>query len=114
MDAAVAIYQKDYYGKVGVARSPGANVVLFDAAVNSGVSRSIRWAESVCGLPLSQSSVPSKTLIEAINAMKPVIFIEKFQNVRMSFLQSLGTFKTFGKGWTARVIRVEKFAKSLL
>ena len=37
--------------------------------------------------------------------------IEKYQNERHNYYQSLSTFETFGRGWTRRVDEVTEKAK---
>lgn len=68
---------------------PGVDLAVYDAAVNSGVSRGIKWLKASAGS--NDHSVTVKRVCRA----------------RLSFMQSLKIWKTFGKGWGRRVADIE-------
>jgi lysozyme family protein len=98
------IYKSDYWDAVsGDAWPTGCDMSVWDAGVNSGVSRSRQWAASCLGatktwgaLAGAATALPDKTT-----------FIHSFNGKRLSFLHGLRTFLTFGHGWTTRVASVE-------
>ena len=106
-------YKKEYWDAVkGDALSSGVDYIMFDFCVNGGANRSIKLAQSAVGVAVD-GHLGSITL-SSINAMNPVVFIEKFSDAKEQFYKGLITFPTFGKGWLARVDRVENEAKNML
>lgn len=83
------IYRKNYWDAANCgAYLPGADLCLFDGAVNSGVSRAKGWAKQVTA---------------GSNAKA---FVASYCEIRLGFLKRLGTWSTFGKGWSRRVADV--------
>jgi len=83
------IYRERYWKAVGGdALEGGVDLAVFDAAVNSGVSRARKWYAS------ARLQSPTET-------------VKRFCDVRRSFLRGLSTFKVYGKGWLRRVARIE-------
>lgn len=83
------IYRKNYWDAVsGDALAAGVDLVVFDFGVNSGPARAKKYLMASLGG-------------SAVDTVKKVCA------KRMSFLRGLGTFATFGKGWTRRVTDVE-------
>ena len=79
------IYRKNYWDVVGGdSLTPGVDLAVFDPAVNSGPARAKQW------------------YARARNA-DPVVTVRNICDIRMGFLRALGTWSTFGKGWTRRV-----------
>lgn len=88
------IYKIGYWDTVGGDAIPaGPDLATFDYGVNSGPSR----GKAAYTAARAASADPA-TIAKAICAR------------RMSFLRGLGTFKTFGKGWTTRVAACEALA----
>lgn len=67
---------------------PGVDLATYDASVNSGVSRARKWLLASCGGPHH-------------------ITVKRICCKRMSFLRCLGSWATFGRGWTRRVCDIE-------
>jgi lysozyme family protein len=87
---ALAIYRKNYWDACGAYNLvPGVDLAVYDASVNSGVSRGLRWLKASVG-----SNDHSAT-------------VKKVCRARLSFMQSLAIWKTFGKGWGRRVADIE-------
>jgi lysozyme family protein len=104
-----AIYKRNYWGLVRGDELPaGVDYAVFDFAVNSGVSRAIKFLQA--GLGFTGENVDGiigdMTLGRVFEAAKAneELLITKYCGERMRFLKSLGTFPTFGKGWTRRVM----------
>lgn len=84
------IYFHRYWIPSGAAElSAPVAVVVFDAAVNSGLSRALRWFADADG--------DWREMIAR----------------RMEFLTSLSTWSSFGRGWTRRCSALLLFATSL-
>lgn len=109
---AAAIYRKNYWDAVRGDDLPrGLDLVAFDAAVNSGVSRGAKWLQSALGVP-DDGKVGPKTIAAANAAHKDAV-IDRACDLRLGFLRQLGTWKTFGKGWTRRVESVRAAASKM-
>lgn len=100
------IYQKQYWRLVrGDSLPSGLDYAVFDFGVNSGVSRAVRYLQRLVGVE-DDGIIGNETLGAVYDAAKrdeEALIINYCAN-RMIFLKSLGTFSTFGKGWTRRVI----------
>jgi lysozyme family protein len=82
------IYRKNYWLAAGCDKlRPGENLVVFDAAVNSGVGRAIEWKH------YAQDHVSYHGLS----------FIESFTAYRLDFDRSLKIWRYFGRGWATRI-----------
>ncbi|MGL6208713.1 MAG: glycoside hydrolase family 108 protein [Paracoccaceae bacterium] len=107
-----AIYKRNYWDKVrGDDLPSGLDFVAFDPAVNSGPSRGAKWLQSALGVT-ADGKIGPKTLAEAKDA-DAATAIKAACNARMSFLRSLKTWPTFGKGWSRRVADVQAKALAL-
>jgi len=54
------------------------------------------------------------TTLGAINSMDPASFVNKLCDARLSFLRGLGTWGTFGRGWSARVKDLRQYSLALI
>ncbi len=89
----------------------GIDYATFDAAVNSGPARGAKWLQRAVNVPVD-GKVGAIT-VRAAFAPDPVTVIKAICANRLGFVQSLKTFKVFGKGWTRRVAEVEALATKL-
>ena len=88
----LSIYKENYWDVVSGDSLPvGVDLATWDFGVNSGPSRAKNALASVRG--------------KGDGTM--VSLIQNLCSKRMSFLRGLGTFKTFGKGWSRRVADIE-------
>jgi lysozyme family protein len=109
---AAAIYRASYWNAVRADNLPsGIDLVVFDAAVNSGPARALRWLQASLGLPAT-GLANAATLAAAHRADQRTV-IEAFSRQRLSFLQRLSTWASFGRGWSARVAQTRKAALAL-
>lgn len=110
MDEASAIYRKLYWDKVDGDDLPaGVDYAVFDYAINSGPARAVKALQKTVGTDIDGSIGP-KTMAALDSAMKEFgeeTVIGSYCDSRLSFLKSLKTWKTFGKGWGRRVGEVE-------
>jgi lysozyme family protein len=107
---AAKIYRDAYWDACRCDELPSPlRILVFDAAVNSGCSRSIRWLQEA--MDVSQTGVVKDSLVtaaEALNIGQILDVRAKLLALRMSYLRGLRTWKTFGRGWTARLARVRE------
>ncbi|SEG61124.1 glycoside hydrolase family 108 protein [Bosea lathyri] len=96
LKAVEPIYRKYYWDAANCGRYlPGADLCVFDASVNSGVSRGKGWAAQV------KAGADARA------------FVAQFCDIRLGFLKRLGTWSTFGKGWSRRVADIRAKATTM-
>lgn len=110
---AAEIYRRDFWNKVRGDQLPeGIDLVVFDPAVNSGVSRGAKWLQKALGVK-QDGAIGAVTISAAVVSSDSVGVIKRACAARMSFLQGLGTWGTFGRGWSRRVASVEATAVAM-
>jgi lysozyme family protein len=103
------LYRRDFWEPVRGDELPmGVDLVAFDAAVNSGVSRSAKWLQRA--LEVEQDGKIGPQTIGAVENQSIENVINRALIYRMQFLQGLRTWPTFGRGWTRRVDSVRRVA----
>lgn len=101
-----SIYQTQYADKVRYDALPaGVDYAVLDAAVNSGVSRGAKWLQATIGV--AADGVVGNLTVAKAKAADPVKTIKGICTRRLSFVQGLKTWTTFGKGWSRRIAGVE-------
>jgi lysozyme family protein len=99
------LYKELYWDRIKGDKLPsGVDYCVFDAAVNSGVSRAARWLQTTVGA-VADGAIGEQTLKQVL-LTNPQMLIDKYSANRLSFLQRLSTWPTFGKGWERRVEEV--------
>ena len=107
-----AIYRAWYWQPVrGDDLPAGLDLVAFDAAVNSGPSRGAKWLQKAVGV--TQDGKIGPATIGAARQADAALAVNRACDARMGFLRSLGTWPTFGKGWTRRVDSVRAVALAM-
>lgn len=103
-DEAAAIYRRQYWDAARCDDLPGGlDYAVFDFAVNSGPSRAVRYLQKVLGV--AQDGAIGEVTIRAANARDDIPeLIADYCGARMKFVRGLSTFKTFGRGWTRRIM----------
>ncbi len=107
------IYNKSYWRLVrGDSLPVGLDYAVFDFAVNSGVSRSVRFLQRIVGVD-DDAVIGDATLNATYEAYRrdEEGLIATFCGNRLAFLRGLRTFSTFGRGWTRRVIGTQPGAQ---
>lgn len=101
-----AIYRKLYWNAISADELPaGVDLVVFDAAVNSGPGRAVRWLQIALGV--APDGVIGPRTISAAGQADANKLIRAFSRQRLGFLQRLSTWPTFGRGWSRRVRETE-------
>ena len=107
------MYKVKYWDKIrGDDLPAGVDYCVFDAAVNSGPGRAVKWLQGCVGVD-QDGGIGPKTLA-AVAAFDPKELVEDYAKRRLSFLMDLKTWPTFGKGWGRRVAEVQTSASSML
>lgn len=83
----------------------GIDYAVADFAVNSGPARAVKELQRVLGFKgAAMDGIMGQKTLAAINARNLSDLIVAYCERRMAYLRGLATFKTFGKGWTSRVM----------
>lgn len=107
------IYRLQYWDACKCDDLPaGVDYVLFDGAVNSGPTQSIKWLQRALGSVTVDGQMGQATLAAVTEHGNPSALVDIICDRRMAFLQALKTWPRFGKGWSARVASVRKTGKS--
>lgn len=110
------IYRERYWNLFNGDEMPaGVSYVVFDGAVNSGVSQSVKWLQRAL-VPVYKGVVDGlvgPATLAAIDTYGDLRqLIDRICDQRMAFLKALKTWNTFGKGWTRRVEDVRRLGKA--
>lgn len=107
LDEARAIYRADYWDRVqGDALPPPLALLAFDAAVNNGVGRAVRWLQAAVGT--APDGVLGKATLAAVAARsgQGAAVLAEFQAQRLAFMAGLPNWRIFGLGWARRLCRL--------
>jgi lysozyme family protein len=106
-------YKKNYWDKIRGDELPsGVDYAAYDLAVNSGTGRAAKYLQQIAGV--TADGVIGPRSMEAIKKCDAEGVVDEICNMRMTFLKGLGTFETFGKGWTIRVNDVKAKATEMV
>ena len=105
-------YKKNYWDRIRGDELPsGVDYAAYDLAVNSGTGRAAKYLQQIAGV--TADGVIGPRSMEAIKNCDAEDVVDEICNMRMTFLEGLGTFETFGKGWTTRVNDVKAKATEM-
>jgi len=105
-------YKKNYWDRIRGDELPsGVDYAAYDLAVNSGTGRAAKYLQQIAGV--TADGVIGPRSMEAIKKCDAEDVVDELCNMRMTFLEGLGTFETFGKGWTIRVNDVKAKATEM-
>jgi len=105
------IYRGPYWDAVrGDELAAGVDLMVFDAAVNTGRARSVRLLQAAVGVEDDGDFGPAT--LRAVTGADPVALIRRLADLRDVFYRALKTYPTFGRGWERRVAGVEHTALS--
>lgn len=109
---AAEIYRRDYWDAVqGDDLPAGLDLVAFDAAVNSGVSRGAKWLQQAVGVAVD--GVVGPATVQAARGANVAQAAQAATAARLTFLRGLRTWGTFGRGWSSRVQSVRTTALAM-
>ena len=96
------IYRRDFWDRCRCDEMPPAiRMHLFDAAVNSGPVRAIRWLQEAARV--ERDGVIGPITIREAWAADPVALVARYNGLRLDYLTDLRGWASFGRGWTRRV-----------
>lgn len=108
-DFAKAIYRRRYWDAVQADNLPDeVRFAAFDAAVNSGVTQSIKWLQAAA--EVGQDGVLGPMTIGAVSRVPGLRLVLIFNALRLDFMTSLPTWSGYGKGWARRIAGILKEA----
>ena len=107
-DAEVAaIYRDSYWDAIrGDDLPEGVAYCVFDAAVNSGPARAVRWLQKCVGA--RADAVVGPETLGATAERDPTSIISDYCDKRLAFMKRLRHWNSFKNGWTRRVAEVRK------
>ncbi len=109
VEQAMAIYFDEYWGEIRGEELPTPMaLVMLDTAVNCGEVRAIKLLQRAGGL-VEDGRFGRATMSWALAPTA----LHKMLTKRKAFYAGLRTFKKYGKGWLARVSRLEITAAEL-
>jgi lysozyme family protein len=104
------IYRRDYWDKIaGDALPPPLALLMFDAAVNNGVERAIRWLQTAAGVAVDGVIGPGTLAAIKSAGAAPgggSALCAAFLAERLLFMTALPTWRHFGVGWARRLCRL--------
>jgi len=105
LPGARAIYRRDYWDRVrGGDLPPALALLVFDAAVNNGVGRAVRWLQAAAGVAADGALGPAT--LAAVRARPGPALCAEVQAQRLVFMAALPTWPHFGLGWARRLCRL--------
>ena len=108
------IYQSMYWTPARGDELPvGVDLCVFDAAVNSGLGRAVKWLQAALGDHYTgqlDGVIGTKTMLAVSDFGDPDALVMAYCSRRLATLQQLTTWKYFGVGWAARIANVQKTA----
>jgi lysozyme family protein len=111
VDQVTPIYSHNYWlASHADACPPGVDLMVFDAAVNSGVGRSVRWLQQALGVDADGQVGPAT--LAALAKASPAGLITVLKTLRATFLRGLADAPDF-PGWFVRLDRVATWAESM-
>lgn len=107
IDDARTIYRRDFYDRVaGDKLPPPLALIVFDSAVNSGVSRAAKWLQQALGVPADGVIGPATLAAIQAQAGRGADLCAEVLALRIVFDASLPTWPTFALGWSRRLARL--------
>jgi len=112
-DQEVASIFKDNYWNVirGNDLAAGVDIVVFDGAINSGCSQSVKWLQRALGIK-DDGQCGDVTIQHVKDNADHDQLIEDILAQRMVFLKHLKGWKKYRRGWSARVANVKEIGQA--
>ena len=114
LSSAEIIYQIKYARGIRFdGLNSGVDCCMLDYGINSGISRPIRVARAIVGLPAGGMD---DALVAAINKVEASKFIDTMCGERLRFMHAIkggAAWQEFGHGWGARVADLNAYCRHL-
>lgn len=102
LDLAKRIYREEYWNTIKADELPaGIRLVMFDAAVNSGVGQAIRWLQRAVGA--TDDGVLGPKTMASLGALSADGVRMRLLAQRLRFMSNLPNWPAFGRGWAKRI-----------
>lgn len=112
-ERATAIYRREYWTAVhGDDLPAGADLAVFDMAVNAGRKTAVKLAQRVAGC--AEDGVLGPLTLACIKSMDARAFVHRYCDARLDYYSRLKSWPVFGKGWSNRVEMCRSAAIGLL
>lgn len=113
-DAARAIYRKRYWDALRCDEMPaGIDLALFDCGVNQGTGRAARLLQAA--LKVSADGIIGPVTMRAVRTAELPKLLSEFMALRMRAYGRLARlFRTFGLGWSRRLMATYRAALALV
>lgn len=104
MQEVMEIFKSGYWDLIqGDVLPSGLDYAMYDFAINSGASRAIKFLQEILGVKVDGAM--GNVTLGAITKRNDISgLIQELCLKRWNWMKRLSTFKTFGKGWTRRVM----------
>jgi len=108
------IYRKLYWDALRCDEMPGGiDLALFDCGVNQGTGRAARLLQTA--LKVRVDGIIGPVTMRAVRSAEPALLLTEFIAQRMRAYGRLSSlFRTFGLGWSRRLIAVHSEAMALI
>jgi lysozyme family protein len=102
VEAAKSIYREKYWEAVQAEKLPPTiRYAVFDAAVNSGPSTSIKWLQESVGA--TPDGVLGPKTLAAINQLNPEGILRRMLAKRLTAMTNMSGWPSFSRGWARRI-----------
>lgn len=102
IDTAKRIARMEYWDAVNADQLPAAvRFDVFDGGYNSGPRRAIEWLQRAVYVDIDGIFGPATLM--GVQTYAPAAIAARFNGHRLDFMNDLGTWKTFGRGWAQRI-----------
>lgn len=99
------LYKRDFWNVIYGDEWPFAIAEpLFDAAVNSGPTRAIKWMQMAVGTPADGIIGPETRA--SVAQIQPPVVAARMMGHRLDYMNSLGSWRHFSKGWAQRIAEI--------
>lgn len=98
------IYRRDFWDKCRCEDMlPDLRFAVFDGAVNSGVTQSVKWLQLALGV--DADGVVGPITLGAAKNQPGYITAARYNGVRLEFMTRLKTWPLYGAGWARRIAK---------
>jgi lysozyme family protein len=102
LDLAQRIYKDKYWDAMQAEALPvDVRYIVFDGAVNSGITQSAKWLQRACGV--KDDGVVGSATIRAANSLASDGLKRRILSQRLRFMATLPNWPAFGRGWVNRI-----------
>jgi lysozyme family protein len=102
LDLAQRIYKDRYWDAMQAEALPAdVRYIVFDGAVNSGITQSAKWLQRACGV--KDDGIVGPATIRAANSLASDGLKRRILGQRLRFMATLPNWPAFGRGWANRI-----------